>query len=167
MSLTSRFFPLACFVFVACSSSDTSGPAAAGAAGAGAGGGGLVACSSDPRVQAWVPSLSAKSAGGAFTVTIANAKPNPPGKGTNAWTVTITDAQGQPVDGVAFEVKPYMVDHAHGPPVAPEVAPGGAPGTYDVTTMDLFMPGVWQLTFTVTAPASIAGSAVFTICVEG
>ena len=86
--------------------------------------------------------------GNKFTLSAAN--PAPPAKGSNAQTITVTDSSGAPVTGATLTVFPFMPDHNHGSPLVPQTLEETAtPGAYDVTLLDLFMPGYWKVTVTV------------------
>ena len=134
-------------------------------------------CAGDPRATAYTVGLSAKAADGAFKVTFMDAMPAPPSKGANTWTVQITDAAGRPVTGAKVAVKPFMPDHGHGSSITPQVMPMGTDGTYQITLLELFMPGIWQITLSITpdvgAPdagtpdAGAPDAVVFTFCVDG
>ena len=93
--------------------------------------------------------------------------PAPPAKGLNAWTLALTDATGSPMSGATITVKPYMPDHGHGSSIVPAVTPMSAAGTYQVTLLDLFMAGIWTVTFTITPPSGPVESLVFSFCVDG
>jgi hypothetical protein len=127
-------------------------------------------CSADSRAQTFTPGMEQPGKNGAVKVRLLEATPSPPDKGSNAWTIEIVDAAGAPVDGLALTVKPFMPDHGHGASVTPQIAAMGA-GKYSITLLDLFMPGVWTITFTVPSPSSAdAGapdSATFTFCIPG
>lgn len=125
------------------------------------------ACAKDPRTVPYAVGVEAKATDGALTVQFVDASPAPPTKGNNTWTVKLLDAAGKPVNGATIVTKPYMPDHAHGSSIKPESTAKGADGTYEITPVNLFMPGVWQITFTVTAPGGMADSAVVTFCVDG
>jgi hypothetical protein len=108
---------------------------------------------------------------GTINVRLVSATPAPPIKGNNAWTLEVTDASGAPLDGLTLTVKPYMPDHRHGSSITPQVAAAGH-GTYDVTLLNLGMPGIWTVTFDVaaagsTGDAGATDSATFTFCIAG
>jgi hypothetical protein len=69
--------------------------------------------------------------------------------------------------GAGITAKPFMPDHGHGSSVTPSVTPMGSDGTYQVTDLDLFMPGIWQVTLTITPASGPADSVVFSFCVDG
>jgi hypothetical protein len=124
-------------------------------------------CSSDPRAEAYAVGLAQKSMDGTVTVTFVSAEPAPPAKGGNTFTVDITDAMGKPIDGATVAVKPFMPDHGHGASVTPTVSPRSQAGRYDVTNVELFMPGIWEITFTITATGGAPEPVKFTFCVDG
>ncbi|HEY2515142.1 MAG TPA: FixH family protein [Polyangiaceae bacterium] len=128
-------------------------------------------CATDPRAESFVSGIQAKGASGAASVTIDSATPSTPIKGNNEWIVSVTDAQGAPLDGLTITVSPFMPDHGHGSSITPQIAPLGG-GKYDITLINLFMPGIWQITLTLATPgdggqAQAIDSAVFTFCISG
>lgn len=125
------------------------------------------ACASDPRVQVYAVGLSATSKDGAITIAFVDADPAPPAKGNNTWTVKLTDAGGNPVTGAAIETTAYMPDHGHTSPIKPTATEQSDAGTYEVTPVSLFMPGVWEVTLTVTPASGTATDVTFTFCVAG
>jgi hypothetical protein len=147
-----------------------------GCSGAGTGSTGTVdsgpkaSCAADPRVAAYQSGLAVPSSDGAWTLTLQAADPSPPLVGTNTWTLGVKDAHGQTMSGLSLGVKEWMPDHGHGSSVHATVT-AQPDGTYQVTPLYFFMPGVWQITFT--APASggddggAGATAVFSFCVEG
>ena len=96
-----------------------------------------------------------------------DASPSPPAKGNNVWTVQLLDKDGKPVTGATIVTKPFMPDHNHGSSIKPQATAKGAEGTYEITPVNLFMPGIWQITFTVTTPGGLDDSAVIDFCVDG
>ena len=141
-----------------------------GAGGAGgAGGSAPSVCAGDPRVQVYADGLSRAAMDGAMKVSFVAAAPTPPQKGSNTWTIHLTDGSGKAIDGATIALKPYMPDHNHGSSITPKIVPMGS-GDYHVELLELFMPGVWQNTFTITPPAAAGGApdtVVFTFCVDG
>jgi hypothetical protein len=107
-----------------------------------------VGCSSSvpaPGVEA------VDSASGALHV-VARTVPNPPTRGTIEVDLEITDsATGSPRDGLTLAVTPWMPSMDHGTSLVPTVAPQGQ-GLYDVTNVDLFMSGTWDLNLAVSGP---------------
>ncbi len=145
--------------------------AACGTTSDGGGGGGGSAptslCDTDPRAMTYAVGLSRTASGGALTVSFVDATPAPPAENLNTWLVKITDASGAPVTDATIAVKPFMPDMGHGSSITPEITPASAAGTYQVTLLDLFMPGIWTNTFTITRASDPAQTVVFTFCIDG
>jgi hypothetical protein len=142
--------------------------AACGSSTSGGAGGSAPAslCDTDPRAMKYAAGLSQKTVDGALKVSLTQATPAPPALNENAWTVTITDGSGNPVSDATITVKPWMPDMGHGSSVTPQVMPMSN-GTYQITLLDLFMPGIWTNTFTISTPSTPATTAVFTFCIDG
>ena len=101
-------------------------------------------------------------------VSFESADPAPPTKGKNTFTLKVQLHDGTAVDDATVTVRPWMVAHKHG------VSEGtlstiaqGSGGLYDVPTVDLFMPGVWELTVSVTLQDGTEETAVFNFMLEG
>lgn len=124
------------------------------------------ACATDTRAQAYAVGLKSTSEDGAVTITFVDADPAPPAKGNNIWTVKITGKDGKPLSGATIETTSYMPDHAHTSPIKP-TATEKDPGTYEVTPVNLFMPGVWEVTLDVTPAGGSAEAVKFTFCIAG
>jgi hypothetical protein len=94
-----------------------------------------------------------KSDGASLTVTVRTSPSQPPPRGTCAVELVITDAQGNPRDGLTLDVVPWMPAHGHGASAKPTVTPKGN-GRYVVSDVSFFMPGDWELRTTVSGPLS-------------
>jgi hypothetical protein len=143
------------------------GTSSAGGGSGGAGGMMPSVCAADAGAEAYAAGITQASMDGSIKVSFVDAQPAPPSKGANTWTIQVTDAHGTPVAGAAISVKPFMPEHGHGSSATPIVTPKGADGTYQVTNIELFMAGLWQITFTVTPASGPNQAVVFTFCVEG
>ncbi|MGZ3417965.1 MAG: FixH family protein [Polyangiales bacterium] len=120
-------------------------------------------CATDPRVQPFAAGLEAKTKSG-LSLKILDATPAPPSKGDNAWNLALSDAGGAPVSGATITVKTWMPDHGHGSSIVPAVADSGG-GKYALTRLNLFMPGIWEITFTI-ARGDTTETAMFTLCIS-
>jgi hypothetical protein len=72
----------------------------------------------------------------------------------HTWTITITDAAGQPVRDARVTVLGAMPAHAHGLPTTPVVSAVGD-GRYRVEGLKFHMPGAWIVAFRIEASAGI------------
>ena len=119
-------------------------------------GGTTVTCQNDPiGIDAYAANMVKSSKSGALKLTLVASDPSPPSVGLNTWVLRVTDGSGTPVAGGLTKVSPFMPYHNHGPSVKPTLVKQ-PDGSYSVTNIDLFMPGVWQVT--VTGAAVDAGS---------
>lgn len=67
----------------------------------------------------------------------------------HAWTVTLTDREGRPVDGAHFTIDGGMPQHGHGLPTLPAVTRDMGEGRYLVEGVKFNMPGWWELKFAI------------------
>ena len=107
--------------------------------------------------------LSKTSETGAFTVELTDANPAPPALGTNGWTIRIKDANGMAVAGAAVNVSLYMPKHRHAQTGTVGTDQGG--GAYDVTDLNLVMPGLFEITIEITPHGGTTDSTKFQFCV--
>ncbi|HEX7663059.1 MAG TPA: FixH family protein [Polyangiaceae bacterium] len=122
-------------------------------------------CATDSRAQTYSAGMEQMGTGGAVGVKLTNIDPNPVYKGDNDWTISVVDASGAPVTAATIKVTPFMPDHGHGSSIVPTVTEQSG-GSYDVNHVNLFMPGIWQITFDVTTAAGVHDASVFTFCVN-
>ncbi|WP_394830794.1 FixH family protein [Pendulispora rubella] len=128
--------------------------------------GGLVTCQNDPRVVAYQPNLTLESTRKSFKATLVSADPAPPAvTSANTWILKLTDASGAPITGSDILIEPYMPDHGHSPSTNVAIAKKDN-GTYEVTKLNFFMPGVWTVTVKVTQSGA-EDAAVFAVCLPG
>lgn len=153
----------------ACSSGATATPPDAGPAvtvGEAGSEAGLITCENDPRADAFALPLTKPGKLGTYKFVLVTGDPGPPARGTNTWSLRITDGSGAPVSGASVKVTPFMPDHGHGSSIRATVTPDG--DAYKVTPLYFFMPGLWQVTFEAgVGDAAPADSAVFAFCVPG
>jgi hypothetical protein len=123
-----------------------------------------VNCDLVEGAQTYVAGLEA--AGTDVTVRLLESIPGPPVKGINTWRLQVLDSVDAPLDGLEVTVTPYMPSHGHGTTPA-EVTEQVEPGEYEVTPVDLRMPGLWETTIEVSDGADLDDSVVFSFCVEG
>ena len=111
--------------------------------------------------------LGLERSGENVTVRFVSADPAPPDVGDNTWTVMITDLGGSPLEAGSVELVPFMPQHGHGTqPSSFAAEPGLEPGEFMSTAIDLFMPGLWEVTFEVTH-GETTDEVSFAFCLEG
>jgi hypothetical protein len=108
-----------------------------------------------------------KVAGTGLRVQLLSAVPAPPARGDNTWQFRLLDAAAQPIAGASIEVTPFMPDHRHGSSIVAVVSEQAEVGVYEVTPINLWMPGLWEVTFDVTPAGGTTDEVVFRFCIPG
>ncbi len=120
-------------------------------------------CADETRADAFAVDLSKMDA--TTTVTIVDAVPAEPVRGDNTWIVRLTDASGSPLAGASLDVKPWMPDHGHGSPVEEQITELEG-GEYEITSLNLFMAGYWEVTIELSEAEGGAEAVMFALCVD-
>lgn len=123
-------------------------------------------CDDGSPVDAYVAGIAKTGANG-VTVAIVSADPAPPDVGINAWTLEVTDAAGAPLADGSVLLTPFMPLHGHGTTPEDFSATSNGDGTWAGLEMDLFMPGLWEITVDATDASMATDSVVFRFCLEG
>ena len=109
--------------------------------------------------------LGLAKAGAWANMTFVEATPAPPDRGDNTWVVDVHDQAGNPVEDLAIVVDPFMPDHAHGTTIRCDVTPADVPGRYVLAPVNLFMPGLWEVTLGLEG-ADGDDAIVFSFCID-
>lgn len=125
----------------------------------------FVNCVGETRADAYVPGLEKAGRLGGVRIRLVEMAPSPPVRGDNRWTVEVVDTAGKPLEGLTILVTPFMPDHQHGTPVRAQVTPAGSPGRYQLAPVNLFMPGLWEVTIQARDGADLRDQAVFSFCI--
>ncbi|MEI9939111.1 MAG: hypothetical protein WDO69_17975 [Pseudomonadota bacterium] len=127
---------------------------------------GTVGCNpSDGDVYA--AGMKKPGAAGHFDFALVSSTPAPPSLNDNAFVVQVTDADGNPVGG-NLSVTLDMPEHGHQSP-QPEIRFDPDSSAFTLDPMDLFMVGLWRITFSfdgTVAGAPLSDSAVFEFCID-
>jgi hypothetical protein len=126
--------------------------------------GGESVCAVETRDDEFAIGLS--KSGSLARATFVSASPAPPIKGDNTWVLDITDLNGGPLADSTITALPMMPDHGHGTPIDAVVTALADAGRYEVTPVNLFMTGYWQITFDITLAGGEQDSLMFGFCVE-
>lgn len=125
-------------------------------------------CEADDRDEPFTANNARDGASG-VRFTIVSADPVLPIRGNNTWIVDVA-RDGQPVaagDGL-LELTPFMPDHRHGTGIKAIWTPDpSVPGRFSVSPINLWMPGVWELTFVQTPTVGLRDQVMFTFCITG
>lgn len=125
-------------------------------------------CEADDRDEPFAINLARTGAGGT-TFTIVSADPALPIRGNNAWVIDVSrDGAPVPATDGEFLVTPFMPDHRHGTGIKAIWTPDPAtPGRFTVSPINLWMPGVWEVTFEETPTGGARDQVKFTFCITG
>jgi hypothetical protein len=128
-----------------------------------------VDCSTVTGADTFTVGLDKPGVSGAVDFKLMSISPAPAIRGNNDWTVEIdamsSGVDGAPMDGATLDVSSYMPAHGHYSPITPTITATGTPGEYKISPVNLWMPGLWQTTITVSS-AMPPDRAVFAFCVN-
>jgi hypothetical protein len=130
---------------------------------------GTVSCVSDARLDPAEAGFEKAGSNAALWFRLEKIEPAPPSKGDNIFTISVHDEAGEPFTG-ALGAKAKMPDHGHESPTVPVVSLDADSATYTVSDVNLFMAGVWQVTFSCSESATTTppmDSASFYFCIQG
>lgn len=125
------------------------------------------ACETSMRGDTFAVGL--KHTGAAYVFELRSADPPTPSRlQLGTWTIQISwEATGDPVTGASLTVRPFMPDHQHGPgDIEPQVQELSTPGQYQISHINTWMPGYWEITIDAISPSKVEDSAVFKVCVK-
>ncbi|HEX7837522.1 MAG TPA: FixH family protein [Kofleriaceae bacterium] len=127
-----------------------------------------LACITSGRGEMYSVGLDHPGKAGLFDVKLMSANPAPPGFNNNTWVIQVNSMAagvvGSPVDGATILVTPFMPDHQHGTAIKAKIQalPGGQ---YQLSPINLWMPGYWETTIDVSAGAA-HDSVVYKFCIQ-
>lgn len=125
-------------------------------------------CTNDSRADTFHVGLDKPGAAGNMDFVLMTAQPAPPARGDNTWVVEINamanGVVGSPMAGVQMAVTPFMPDHQHGTPIPVVITAMPTAGQYQLSPVNLWMPGLWQTTIQAQS-GSTTDMAVFSFCV--
>lgn|GEM_PF-3014184 len=110
------------------------------------------------------PGMSKLAVPGNITVELAEAAPSPPVvRSDNVWWLQLRDADGAAVSGAQLVASPYMPKHQHGS--AEVVVEEQSEGEYQLSPIELIMPGVWEIPLRVTPEGEETSETTFRFCI--
>jgi len=124
--------------------------------------------STDPLAEADVLTVGLEKTGmdQRFSARLLGTTPAPPSIGDNSWQLEILDSEGTPVEGAIIRAGSWMPDHFHGSAIIGQSTEEGS-GIYTVSPIDLFMPGLWEITFHIEDSRGVKDSVVFKFWTNG
>ena len=106
---------------------------------------------------------------GLYTFTFTSLSPSPPVRLLNEWTLSImsTSSPAAPLAMTeTLAMTPYMPAHGHGAGVDVDISPMPTAGEFKFSTINLHMPGIWDVTVEVDPGAgSSYDKVVFKPCI--
>ncbi|MDQ3368131.1 MAG: FixH family protein [Myxococcota bacterium] len=121
-------------------------------------------CAAETRDDEFVVGIEKVGTAGKLTFKLVSATPAPPARNDNTWVLQLSGTGGETVSGAAIVVTPFMPDHQHGTPIAVGVEPMADPGRYELTPVNMWMPGLWRTTIEASANGE-TDTAVFAFCI--
>ena len=122
-------------------------------------------CETETRDDEFVVGLTKPGAMEKLQFALTSAMPAPPSRGDNTWTLQLDGAAG-PMSSAAITVTPFMPDHQHGTPITVGVEAMPTPGQYKLTPINMWMPGLWEVTISASAgEPPVEDSVVFRFCI--
>jgi hypothetical protein len=108
-------------------------------------------CAEETRDEEFVMGLAKAGAEGRLEFKLVSSDPAPPSRGDNTWIVELSTmtAPVTPVSGADLKVTPFMPDHQHGSGETVIVTPEADAGRYRLEPVNLWMPGLWEITMRV------------------
>jgi hypothetical protein len=121
-------------------------------------------CAAETRDDEFVLGLSKAGESSRYEFKLMSADPAPPARGDNTWVLQLNTmiAPVTPVSGASMTVTPFMPDHAHGSGKTVIVTPMTEAGQYKLSPVNLWMPGLWEVT--IQASGTQSDRVVFRFC---
>jgi hypothetical protein len=121
-------------------------------------------CAEETRDEEFVMGLTKAGAESRLEFKLVSSEPAPPSRGDNRWIVQLSTmtAPVTPVSGASMTVTPFMPDHQHGSGETVIVTPMTEAGQYQLDPVNLWMPGLWEITMRVTGATE--DRVVFRFC---
>jgi hypothetical protein len=105
---------------------------------------------------------------GLYTFAITSVSPAPPARFLNEWTLSImsTASPAAPLPATeTLAMTPYMPAHGHGAGVDVEISPMPTAGEFKFSSINLHMPGIWDVTIEIDPGADNYDKVVLKPCI--
>jgi hypothetical protein len=121
-------------------------------------------CAKETRDDEFVIGLTKPGAASRLEFKLLSSDPAPPSRGDNTMVLQLSTmaAPVTPVSGAPMTVTPFMPDHDHGSGKTVKITPLTEPGQYQLEPVNMWMPGLWEVTVEVDGANS--DRAVFRFC---
>ncbi|MDH5672312.1 MAG: hypothetical protein OEZ06_09195 [Myxococcales bacterium] len=119
----------------------------------------------DAEMTPFALNMVAEGESGLVLAKLLNARPAPPQKFINDWTLEFSDADGKALSGIEITMaRTWMPAHAHDGRVAPVVTDQGE-GVVQFDDLNLWMRGAWEIQIEVLSDGQ-GDRIVFDVCIE-
>lgn len=126
-----------------------------------------IPCSEETRDDDYVQGLEKDGLSALLRTTLDTADPAPPDIGNNTWTITVLPmGASTAVGGCTITSVPMMPDHGHGTSPQPTITETTTSGEYEVTPINMFMGGLWEIPLDMDCGGSGSDTVVYRFCVE-
>jgi hypothetical protein len=122
-------------------------------------------CAEETRDDDFVAGIEKAGNMSAMKFALMTADPAPPARGDNTWDLRLTDTGGTAIAGAQLLVTPFMPDHQHGSPLAVKVEAQTTPGHYKLSPVNMWMPGLWEITIEAQTTTASTDKTVFRFCI--
>jgi hypothetical protein len=121
------------------------------------------------EADTYSPGMEKTGGMGIYTVRLMQSAPIPRDTSKYTWQIQVLDADGNTVSDALVQAEPTMPAHGHG--TMPQFTEGLESqenlGTYELTEMDLFMPGVWMISIRITGADEQVDMVMYHFQLEG
>ncbi len=119
-------------------------------------------CTIEQRDEEFLAGMEKVGAKG-MTIRLVSSNPAPPARGDNLWVLEVEDGAGAVDDG-AVQITTFMPDHQHNGVVDEPATPDPAvDGRYSFDRVNMWMPGVWEITIEATPAGGTAADTDFVV----
>jgi len=129
-----------------------------------------LACVNSMRGDLYAAGLAHPGTSGLLRFELVSADPAPPARNLNTWVLQINSMAsglvGAPAADATLTVTPFMPDHQHGAGAyTVEVTPLPDAGQYQLSKINTWMPGYWEITIDAQVGA-VRDTVVFKFCIQ-
>lgn len=122
-------------------------------------------CETETRDDDFVVGITKMGTANQVAFKLLSATPAPPARDDNSWLLQLDTTAG-PLSNATVVVTPFMPDHQHGTPIKVGVEAMPTAGQYTLSPINMWMPGLWEVTISATATEpAVDDSVVFRFCI--
>jgi hypothetical protein len=124
-----------------------------------------VPCEEETRKDVYTPGLEKQ--GDTLETQLLAIDPEPADVGRNDWVLAVVGPDDQRIEGCTITARPWMIEHNHGTsPATVDSVAGAQSGEYELTKLNLFMSGLWDVQLTIECSGD-PEEVSYKFCLEG